>query len=52
MPDFTPVVGKRARLLCTEDVGKYACTLFCSPILRWHPKGARKLGYPTEMLSD
>jgi len=52
MPDFTPAVGKRACLLWTEDVGKYACMLFSSPVLMWHPKGAGKLGHPTEMLSD
>ena len=52
MPDFTPAVGKQAGLLCTEDVGKYACMLFRSPLLRWHPKGAGNFGHPTEMLSD
>jgi len=30
MPDFTSAVGKRADLLCTEDVEKYACMFYCS----------------------
>jgi hypothetical protein len=44
MPDFTHAVGKRAGLLCTEDVGKYACMLLRSLFLWWHPEDAEKLG--------